>query len=507
MRAPLRLAALAALAALLVAGRCGPAPSSPPLNIAHRGGTVAAPENTLPNYQWALDSGVDWIEIDVWQSSDGVLVCHHDETLNRTTNGVGRVYDHTFAELRALDAGSWFSEDFAGERIPSLAEALELILGQGGQVLLDIKRAEYVEPIATLVRDLGYPANRVHGWIRYGPIMADNFHAHFPDSKLIFGAGHWEQFDEELMASRAQAGDDGIAFNYQTLNRSVVNLTHSYGLQVYAFKVLSPAYSNMINLGVDGLVVASPAALDPLLEGPTPRCSDGLDNDGDGLVDFPEDPSCYGPESDDERTACSDGADNDGDGRTDFPADPGCFAAYSLVEETDCDDGVDNNGDGLVDAEDLGCFAPSARREGAQCADGLDNDGDGLTDYPLDPGCAAASDDAELECEDSDPIVAIAGTPTTGSTIGATDDFTPSCSASSTATEIAHSLAFPGALDSLHIDTIGSAYDTVLYVKRDGCVAVDLACDDDGSGVGTTSAIDLAAVDAGTLFLFVDGWN
>lgn len=94
------------------------------LNLAHRGASSLAPENTLAAFRKAVDLGADGLELDVHLSRDGRLVVIHDEQLNRTTNGRGLVKDHTLAELRELDAGSWFSQEFAGERIPTLEEVL-----------------------------------------------------------------------------------------------------------------------------------------------------------------------------------------------------------------------------------------------------------------------------------------------------------------------------------------------------------------------------------------------
>jgi len=77
-------------------------------------------------------------------------------------------------------------------------------------------------------------------------------------------------------------------------------------------------------------------------------CSDGIDNDGDGLIDYPADPGCASPASLQENPHCSDGIDNDGDGLIDFPADPGCFNAASDNESPQCQDGIDNDGDGTI---------------------------------------------------------------------------------------------------------------------------------------------------------------
>ena len=94
---------------------------------AHRGWYDQYPENTMEAFRAALTLGVDQIETDVRVSSDGELVLIHDHTLDRTTNGTGEVLAHTFAELRALDAGSWKDPKFAGCRIPTLREFMDLV--------------------------------------------------------------------------------------------------------------------------------------------------------------------------------------------------------------------------------------------------------------------------------------------------------------------------------------------------------------------------------------------
>jgi len=91
---------------------------------AHRGGASCRPENTLAAFRHAIDVGVHQIELDVRRTADGELVVLHDPTVDRTTDGRGRVCDLRLAELRALDAGSWWRGEFAGERIPTLREVL-----------------------------------------------------------------------------------------------------------------------------------------------------------------------------------------------------------------------------------------------------------------------------------------------------------------------------------------------------------------------------------------------
>jgi glycerophosphoryl diester phosphodiesterase len=101
-----------------------------PLIFAHRGAKRVAPENTLPAFEAAIRLGADGVELDVQYSSDGKLVIFHDLSLEKTSNGTGRVTSHTFEELRKLDAGSHFSPAFAGAQIPALDEVLDLARGK-----------------------------------------------------------------------------------------------------------------------------------------------------------------------------------------------------------------------------------------------------------------------------------------------------------------------------------------------------------------------------------------
>ncbi len=100
---------------------------SPFINYAHRGASAVAPENTLAAFMEALNQGADGIECDIQITRDGIPVVIHDESLARTTNGFGLVSQHTFAELQALDAGSWFHMKYAGSKIPALEEVLHWI--------------------------------------------------------------------------------------------------------------------------------------------------------------------------------------------------------------------------------------------------------------------------------------------------------------------------------------------------------------------------------------------
>ena len=116
-----------------------------PKIIAHRGYSGQFPENTLAAFAGALDIGADYIELDVQLSKDGQVVILHDDSLKRTTGVDGKVSDFTYEELAGLDAGAWFDASFAGEKIPTLEEALTLIRDTQCGVYLELKDIGQVE--------------------------------------------------------------------------------------------------------------------------------------------------------------------------------------------------------------------------------------------------------------------------------------------------------------------------------------------------------------------------
>jgi glycerophosphoryl diester phosphodiesterase len=112
----------------------------PPLVIAHRGDSAHRPENTLASFASALEVGADLVELDVHLTRDGHAVVMHDPTVDRTTDGQGRIVDHTLAEMRRLSAGypALFGSAFAGERVPTLAEVLNFFRDRC-RVMIEIK--------------------------------------------------------------------------------------------------------------------------------------------------------------------------------------------------------------------------------------------------------------------------------------------------------------------------------------------------------------------------------
>jgi hypothetical protein len=225
-------------------------------------------------------------------------------------------------------------------------------------------------------------------------------------------------------------------------------------------------------------------------------CSDGIDNDGDGMTDFPDDLGCTSAidESEDSPTMpqCNDGRDNDGDGKTDYPNDPGCFAQQADSETDDCPDG------------------PNC----AQCGNGQDDDMNGATDYPNDPGCESAADTSEFV---NNPVACGAGLkikqlPASGMDTAMLDASSTSmvsspCGGGGGAPAIAYIFNLTTAkVIVASTDDPGTSADTVLDIRSADCMnpASHLACSDDidTSNSASTVTKDLAP---GTYYLIVEG--
>jgi glycerophosphoryl diester phosphodiesterase len=134
-------------------------PQDRPLIIAHRGASAAAPQNTLAAFRRAMELGADGVELDVHLSADGIPVVIHNFEVDDVTDGTGKVTDKTLAELKELDAGAKFSPEFAGERIPTLAQVFEVL---EGKLLVNVelkdlspKGVGLEAPVAEVVRQCG----------------------------------------------------------------------------------------------------------------------------------------------------------------------------------------------------------------------------------------------------------------------------------------------------------------------------------------------------------------
>ena len=186
---------------------------------------------------------------------------------------------------------------------------------------------------------------------------------------------------------------------------------------------------------------------------------------------------CTGPQQ------CADGMDNDGDGENNYPDDPGCTDPSDTDESDDCPSG------------------PSC----PDCGDGADNDGDGDTDYPADSDCDSASGTAEVCGAESDPLILMTTPTITGTTVGAGLDFTLSCGGGGGSAPDRVALVDLPAMESLHVDMMGSGYDAILALKTSACGMADIACHD-GIGNGTDQ-VNVGALAAGTYAIVIDGWS
>lgn len=120
--------------------------------VAHRGFSFVTPENTMIAFKMAIQSGADYTETDIYKTSDGVLVLTHDANLKRATGKDIDVRKATWAEIKELDAGAWKGKHFAGERIPTLEECLDLFKGSGCRPALEIKMDGIEKDVIELLR-------------------------------------------------------------------------------------------------------------------------------------------------------------------------------------------------------------------------------------------------------------------------------------------------------------------------------------------------------------------
>jgi glycerophosphoryl diester phosphodiesterase len=122
-----------------------------PAIFAHRGASAYAPENTLSAFVMALEQGADGVELDAKLSADGQVMVIHDATVDRTTNGHGRVKDLSLADLRSLDAGGFFAEKYRGEKVPTLEEVFEAL---GKRMFINVELTNYNTPADHLVESV-----------------------------------------------------------------------------------------------------------------------------------------------------------------------------------------------------------------------------------------------------------------------------------------------------------------------------------------------------------------
>lgn len=226
--------------------------------VAHRGGIVPGyPENTLSAYRQAIKHGAEVIEIDLRGTKDGEVVILHDETLERTTNGKGRVTDHTLAELKALDAG-------AGERIPTYEEVLQLISGTGVKLLLDIKESPALDKrkVVRLTEKYNAALNVIVGPRNLEDLRS--FRALNPNLRTL---GFIK--NPEDMEPFAQAGIDIIRLwpKWIYAEPQLVTKVHQLGRPVWTTANDAPReeLEKLVRLGVNGILSDLPEVMNSML--------------------------------------------------------------------------------------------------------------------------------------------------------------------------------------------------------------------------------------------------
>jgi glycerophosphoryl diester phosphodiesterase len=251
---------------------------SRPLNVAHRGASDEAPENTLAAIRRAIGLGAHMVEVDVQRSRDGALVLLHDTTLVRTTNvrevfpgrAPWRVADFTFDELRRLDAGSWKDRSFAGERIPSLTEALEVIHAGRSGLLLELKAPDlYPGVVSDVVSAMGGLPGYVDSAVAAGRLVVQSF-------SFAAMKEHKTQAPEipvGLLGAPSRANLPALATwadqvnpSHLSVDRAYVDEVHRLGMSCLVWTVNhSYLMRRALRAGVDGVITNRPAALRGLL--------------------------------------------------------------------------------------------------------------------------------------------------------------------------------------------------------------------------------------------------
>jgi len=226
---------------------------------AHRGASADAPENTLAAFALAESQGADGLEFDVQLSADGVPVVIHDETLQRTTNGRGRVAASRWADLAELDAGRWFAPRFAGEGVPSLAQVLDWA-GERLRLNLELKDPAAAPALLELLQR--HPRSRVLV-SSFNHDSLEKLRAAAPELPIGFlsESRFWRRHLER--ARRCQA----VSFHPRAdrVSRPLLAACRKLGLAVYPWTVDDLRTARRLqSLGADGLFTNHPARLSAL---------------------------------------------------------------------------------------------------------------------------------------------------------------------------------------------------------------------------------------------------
>ena len=247
--------------ALVAAVVDAPVAVSSVLVEAHRGASNLAPENTNASIN-AATGIADLTEFDVRVTADGKLVLMHDSTVNRTTNGSGSLSSLTLAQVKALDAGSWFSPAFAGEQVPTMSEAISFANSVGIQPLIE--------------RKAGTPQTYHDEFLSTGLASTDFRLISFDWSFLAgmdilntdynLGALGGGVLDLADINTALALGVDFLAWSHSSINQATVDLVHANGMELHVWTVNSSSrMQQLIDFGVDGITTDLPDTLQQLV--------------------------------------------------------------------------------------------------------------------------------------------------------------------------------------------------------------------------------------------------
>lgn len=229
--------------------------------IGHRGAAGSKPENTMAAIVQAIEDGADWVEIDVQETADGVVVVMHDSDFMKLSNVPLTIWDATMADLDDIDIGSWFDPAYADERTPTLRDVLAAAKGKS-RVLIELKYyghdVDLENRVASIVEELDMADEIATMSLKYEAVQ-----------KMRSIRPDWRAGVLAATAVGNLAGLDGdfIAVSTATARPALINAVHDAGKDFYVWTVNDPLeMSKMISLGVDGLITDEPALARKVLE-------------------------------------------------------------------------------------------------------------------------------------------------------------------------------------------------------------------------------------------------
>ena len=212
------------------------------LRIGHRGAAGHAPENTLAAIQKGIALGVDFVEIDVRRTADGVLVVLHDATVNRTTDGKGRVDRLFLRDIAKLNAGN-------GEHIPTLEEVLKIAAGKAG-LMLELKAEGVAQQTVESVREAGFKGPVIYASFLHKELT--QIRAADPEASLmvLFGG-----LSRASVARAIQYGSSYVGLRHDKATRALVDSFHRSDLLVFVYTANTPRdIQHVLSLDVDGVI-------------------------------------------------------------------------------------------------------------------------------------------------------------------------------------------------------------------------------------------------------------